>query len=138
MALRAVSAGPAASLHLPAVFGSVWETVLVWLILTVLVGAIFKVLPDATIATSDVVASAVLTGVLLTASKYGMSIYLAHSSVASSFGAAGALAVLMIWLYVSFAILLFGAEFARAWSRARGRDVVPEPGAVRIKEERAA
>jgi membrane protein len=138
MALRAVTAGPAANLHIPAMFGSVWETVLVWLILTVLVGAILKVLPDATIATSDVVASAVLTGALLTASKYGMSIYLAHSSVGSSFGAAGALAILMVWLYISFAILLFGAEFARAWSRARGRDVVPESGAGRIKEERAA
>ena len=106
--------------------------------MTVLVGAIFKVLPDATIATSDVAASAVLTGALLTASKYGMSVYLAHSSVATSFGAAGSLAVIMIWLYVSSVILLFGAEFARAWLRSRGRDVVPEPGAVRTsKEDRA-
>src|SRR5262245_13324270 len=41
----------------------------------------------------------------------------------------------MIWLYVSSVILLFGAEFARAWSRSRGRDVVPEPGAVRTSSE---
>jgi membrane protein len=138
MALRAVAAGRAASLTTSGWFGTVWETVFAWLIVTVLVGAILKVLPDARIATRDVVASALLTGALLTASKYGMSIYLAHSSVASSFGAAGALAILMIWLYISAAILLFGAEFARAWSRARGRDVVPEPGAVRIRERRAA
>jgi membrane protein len=137
MALRALAAGPA-RLPTSGLFGSVWETVLAWLIVTVLVGAILKVLPDAAIATRDVVASALLTGALLTASKYGMSIYLAHSSVASSFGAAGALAILMIWLYISSAILLFGAEFARAWSRARGRDVVPQPGAVRIREQRAA
>jgi membrane protein len=137
-ALRALTAGPAASLPIARLFGSGWETGFIWLILTILVGAIFKVLPDATIATSDVVLSAILTGALLTASKYGMSIYLAHSSVASSFGAAGALAILMIWFYISSAILLFGAEFARAWSRARGRDVVPVPGAVRVRETRAA
>jgi membrane protein len=138
MALRAMAAGPAARLPFSGLFGTVWETVLVWFILTVLVGAIFKVLPDATIRISDVVGSAVLTGALLTASKYGMSIYLAHSSIATSFGAAGSLAIIMIWLYVSSAILLFGAEFARAWSRSRGRDVVPVPGAVRVREDRAA
>jgi membrane protein len=137
MALRAIAAGPVARLPIARFVGN-WETLFVWLILTILVGAIFKVLPDATIATRDVVVSAILTAALLTASKYGMSIYLAHSSVASSFGAAGALSILMIWLYISAAILLFGAEFARAWSRAQGRDVVPEPGAVRIREERAA
>jgi membrane protein len=138
MALRALASGPAAKLPFSGLLGGVWETVIAWLIVTILVGAILKILPDATIATSDVAASAVLTGVLLTASKYGMSLYLAHSSVATSFGAAGSLAIIMIWLYVSSAILLFGAEFARAWSRSRGRDVVPEPGAVRISEERRA
>jgi membrane protein len=138
LALSALAARAAASLRISGPFGTVWETLLAWLIVTVLVGAIFKVQPDAAITISDVAASAVLTGALLTATKYGMSVYLAHSSVATSFGAAGSLAVIMIWLYVSSVILVFGAEFARAWSRSRGRDVVPEPGAVRTNEDRAA
>jgi membrane protein len=138
MALRALVGAGAASWMPSWLSGTVSETVFAWLIVTVLVGAIFKVLPDANIATADVVVSALLTGILLTAGKYGMSIYLAQSSMATSFGAAGSLAILMLWLYVSSAILLYGAEFARAWSRSRGRDVIPEPGAGRISETRRA
>ena len=140
MALRAVvAAGGVNWLPISWLLGGVWETVLTWAIVTLLVGGIFKVLPDASVGIADVAVSAVLTGALLTASKYGMSIYLAHSSVGSSFGAAGSLAILLLWLYVSSAILLFGAEVARAWSRAHGRDVIPERGAVSTAQrDRAA
>src|SRR5262249_36637734 len=140
MALRAlVSAGAVSRLPFSHLLGGRWGTCFAWWILTFLVGGIFKVVPDATIRVRDVAASAVLTGLLLTATKYGMSVYLAHSSVATSFGAAGSLAILLLWLYASSAILLFGAEFARAWARSAGRDVVPERGAVRTdKLDRAA
>jgi len=140
MALRAVvAAGGVNWLPISWLLGGVWETVLTWAIVTLLVGGIFKVLPDARVGIADVAVSAVLTGALLTASKYGMSVYLAHSSVGSSFGAAGSLAILLLWLYVSSAILLFGAEVARAWSRAHGRDVIPERGAVSTAQrDRAA
>lgn len=136
MALRTIfsTLGLAAPFPVSALSG----IVLAWLGLTFLAGAIFRVLPDARIAWQDVAASAVLTGTLLTVSKYGMSVYLAHSSVASSFGAAGSLAIILLWLYTSSVILLFGAEFARAWSRFHGRDVVPQKGAVRIATEKRA
>lgn len=133
MALHAVLlSGVADRLPFARMLGGMWETVFAWLVVTILVAGILKVLPDATVAWRDVVPSALLTGALLTASKYAMSIYLAHSSVATSFGAAGSLAILLIWLYASSAILLFGAEFARAWSRSRGRDVIPIKGARRV------
>lgn len=133
MALRAVlSSGVAGQLPFAGLLGGVRETVFAWLVVTVLVAGILKVLPDATVAMRDVVPSALLTGALLMAGKYGMSVYLNHSSVATSFGAAGSLAILLLWLYVSSAILLFGAEFARAWSRSRGRDVFPRKGATRV------
>jgi len=139
MALRAiVAAGGVHKLPLSWLLTGYWDTILTWGILTLLVGAIFKVLPDATIGIRDVAVSAIFTGALMTAAKYGMAIYLAHSSVATSFGAAGSLAILMLWLYVSSAILLFGAEFARAWSRSRGRGIIPQPGAVRTTPEQRA
>jgi membrane protein len=136
MALRTVLSTIGLATSFP--FSEFWQMLLAWIALTVLVGAIFRVLPDARIAWQDVGASAVLTATLLTLSKYGMSVYLAHSSVATSFGAAGSLAIILLWLYTSSLILLFGAEFARAWSRFHGRDVVPEKGAVRVAIEKRA
>jgi membrane protein len=136
MALRAILSAAGRAARLP--FSAFWETLFAWLMVTFLVGTIFKVLPDARIGWNDVAASAIFTGTLLTVSKYGMSIYLAHSSIATSFGAAGSLAILLLWLYASSAILLLGAEFARAWSRSHGRDVIPEKGAVRINTEKRA
>src|SRR5579862_2949298 len=91
MVVRTMSSALGMAASVP--FSAVWEILLAWLAVTVLAGAIFRVLPDARISWQDVGASAVLTGTLLTASKYAMSVYLAHSSVVSSFGAAGSLAI---------------------------------------------
>jgi membrane protein len=82
----------------------------------VLFGAIYKVLPDTELAWRDVIAGAIATSALFAVGKYLISLYIGSSSVASSYGAAGALAVLLVWIYYSSQIFLLGAEFTRAWA----------------------
>lgn len=107
-------------------------------VLALLFAAIYKVLPDAAIAWKDVRVGAVVTAVLFVAGKFAIGFYLGRSSPGEAFGAAGALAVILVWVYYAGMILLFGAEFTQAWARSRGRDISPEKGAIRIDEAPAA
>jgi len=109
-----------------------------FVVLTALFAAIFKVLPDATVAWKDVIAGAVMTSLLFVAGKFAIGFYLGRSSPGEAFGAAGALAVILIWIYYAGMILLFGAELTQSWARSRGRDVKPEKGAVRIEPGKSA
>ena len=93
------------------------------LLVAVLFGLIYKVLPDTSLAWRDVAAGAVATAILFNIGKFLISLYLGNSSVASSFGAAGAFALLLLWIYYSSQIFLIGAEFTRAWA-----DIVNERG----------
>lgn len=105
-------------------------------VITVLFAAMYKVVPDAKIAWRDVWIGAVATALLFVAGKFGIGLYLGQSDPGQAFGAASSLAVLLIWIYYSGLILLFGAEFTQRWAESRGRGVVPEAGAVRIVDER--
>jgi len=113
----------------------VMELLIPWVVISFLVAVIFKVLPDARVRWGDVAVGAILAGALLVLAKHGLSVYLSRASFANTYGAAGSLAVLMLWLYVSAAILLIGAEFTRAWAQEHGRDVEPTPGAHRIEPD---
>ena len=87
---------------------------------SLLFGVIYKVLPDAEIAWRDVAIGAVVTAVLFAVGRYLIGLYVAHSSLQSSYGAAGAFAVILVWIYYSSQIFLFGAEFTRCWSDRHG------------------
>ena len=77
-----------------------------------------------------------MTAVLFTIGQQFIGLYLGQSSVASSYGATGSVMILLLWVYYSSLILLFGAEFTETWAGRRGEGVRPEPGAVRVKQER--
>ena len=81
------------------------------LIFTALFGMMFKILPDAHIAWRDVWIGAALTAVLFTIGKTGIGLYLGKTGIASSYGAASSLAVVLLWVYYSALILFFGAEY---------------------------
>jgi membrane protein len=85
----------------------------------------FKYVPDAKIAWRDVWFGAVVTSVLFVIGKFGLGMYLGKSSVASSYSAAGALIVTLLWVYYSSQILFFGAELTQAYAHASGRNVEP-------------
>ena len=85
-----------------------------------LFAAMFKILPDAPIAWRDVAIGAVVTTILFEGGKYAIAFYVGQSNVASSYGAAGALIILLVWIYYSAQIFLLGAEFTRAFAKRYG------------------
>jgi len=91
---------------------------------------LFKWLPDAKVAWKDVWFGALVTSVLFHIGKYLIALYIGRASVASTFGAAGSLAVLLVWIYYSSQILLLGAEMTRAYSNRYGSRVVPDENAI--------
>jgi membrane protein len=104
-------------------------------VIALLFGAIFKVLPDAEIAWRDVAVGAVVTALLFVAGKFALGLYLGRSNPGEAFGAAGALALMLVWIYYSSMIVLLGAEFTQVWAERRGSGIVPEKGAVRVIRE---
>lgn len=102
--------------------------------ITLLFATIFKFLPDAKIAWHDVWIGAFLTALLFTIGKFALGIYLGKSAVASSYGAAGSLIVLLLWVYYSSQILFFGAEFTQVYANRFGSRVAPADNAVPVQQ----
>ncbi|HLF12752.1 MAG TPA: YihY/virulence factor BrkB family protein, partial [Gammaproteobacteria bacterium] len=92
---------------------------------TVLIGLMFKYLPDAEVQWRDTWLGGFVTSILFVAGKSAIGLYLGQASVASSFGAAGSVVVFMIWVYYASLIVLFGAEITHAVAHNRGAKVVP-------------
>ncbi|MGN6602384.1 MAG: YihY/virulence factor BrkB family protein [Ginsengibacter sp.] len=109
------------------------NTILTLVITTVIFGAIFKVLPDAKIRWKDVIAGAITTAILFMLAKFGISYYISKSNVGSTYGAAGSLVILLLWVYFSAMILYFGAEFTKAFAVKFGNRIYPEEYAVTTK-----
>jgi membrane protein len=104
-------------------------------VVALLFAAIFKILPDATIAWRDVWVGAIFTAFLFTVGKFLLGLYLGRSNPGEAFGAAGALALMLVWIYYTSMIVFLGAEFTQSWAERRGRGIVPEKGAVRVVRE---
>ena len=102
--------------------------------ITLLFATIFKFLPDAKIAWHDVWIGAFLTAVLFTVGKFALGLYIGKSGVASSYGAAGSLIVLLLWVYYSSQILFFGAEFTQVYANRFGSRVAPADNAVPVQQ----
>ncbi|MEX0731680.1 MAG: YihY/virulence factor BrkB family protein [Aquisalimonadaceae bacterium] len=105
------------------------------LVLAVLFGMIYKVLPDVVISWRDVASGALVTALLFSLGRYAVSIYLIYTAPDSTYGAAGSLVILLLWVYYSSLILLFGAAFTKVHMLARGRKVVPRNLAVAVRSE---
>jgi membrane protein len=105
-------------------------------VLTAMFGLIFKIVPDARLRWDDVMLGGGLTAALFTVGKILIGLYLGKSGVAGKYGAAGSLAVFLIWIYYSAQILFLGAEFTRAWARRHGGPVPPDSDARRVKREK--
>jgi membrane protein len=121
---------------LRAAFGDVailsWaiDAVVALAVISTLMALIYKILPDAEVAWRDVWVGAVATGVLFMLGKYLIGVYIGRASVGSAFGAAGSLAVLLVWIYYSAQIVLLGAEFTRVYANRFGEKVRPSRQAI--------
>jgi membrane protein len=91
-------------------------------LIAILFAAIYKVLPDRDLAWRDVAIGAIVTAILFTLGKSLIGWYIGSSAVASTYGAAGALIVLLLWVYYSAQIFLLGAEFTKAYAARHGSD----------------
>ena len=104
-------------------------------LITLLFAMLFKYLPDAEIKWRDVWLGAAVTSLLFTLGKFAIGLYLGKSDVGSSFGAAGSLAILLLWVYYSVQILFLGAEFTQVYANKFGSRIVPVGYAVRLTEK---
>jgi membrane protein len=95
--------------------------------------AILKVIPDVQLRWSDVWVGGLFIAVLFVVGKFLIAIYLAHAGKASAYGAAGSLALILLWTYYSALIFLLGVELTQVWVRNQGREVSPKEGAVRLE-----
>ncbi|MEP6685355.1 MAG: YihY/virulence factor BrkB family protein [Verrucomicrobiota bacterium] len=104
-------------------------------VVTLLFAMIFKYLPDAKIHWRDVWIGAALTSFLFLAGKWALGLYLGSGAAGSAYGAASSLITLLLWIYYSSQILLFGAEFTQVYADERGSEVLPNEYAVRVEQK---
>ncbi|PRY12298.1 membrane protein [Pontibacter ummariensis] len=103
------------------------------LISIVIFAAIFKVLPDAKIRWRNAWIGASVTAILFTIGKYLLNLYLQHDPLADTYGAAGSLVLILVWVYYASIIFLLGAEFTQVYSREHDKGIRPEKHAVKVE-----
>ncbi|MEO6490773.1 MAG: YihY/virulence factor BrkB family protein [Ferruginibacter sp.] len=108
--------------------------VLTLVISMVIFAVIFKVLPDAKIKWRDVLSGAFMTAILFIAGKFGISLYISQTKVGSTYGAAGSLVILLVWVYYSSIILYLGASFTKVYAVKYGSEIRPNSYAVTTKQ----
>ena len=108
--------------------------VISFLVITALFAVIFKVLPDAKTKWKDIMPGALASGILFMIGKFAISFYIGKSHVGTTYGAAGSLVVLLLWVYYSAIILYLGAEFAKTWASYKGSSIRPNDYAVALKK----
>jgi membrane protein len=104
-------------------------------VIVLMFSALFRVMPDAVVAWHDATVGGLVTAILFTVGRLAMQLYLSIADPAAQLGsAAAALVVILVWVYYSSMIFLWGGEFTRSWAERRGRKVQAEPGAVHVVE----
>jgi membrane protein len=105
-----------------------------FLVITILLAAIYRYMPDARVGWRDVILAAVLASLLFSLGKAVLQWYFEIADPAAQLGSAAAsLAAILIWVYYTSMIMLLGAEFSKAWATVNGRRILPEPGAVKVE-----
>lgn len=115
--------------------GVLWRVagwVVSFLLVTLLYAMVYRFLPDVKIAWQDVWVGAALTAVLFTVGNYLIGLYLGRSGTASAYGAAGSVVVIMLWVYYSSQVLLFGAEFTQVYANCYGEPLIADSKAVLV------
>jgi membrane protein len=121
-----------------AAIGHLLELSVSFIVMTVLFAMIFKILPDVKILWSDVWVGAVVTAALFTIGKFAIGTYIGKAGIASAYGAAGSIVILITWVYYSAQILYFGAEFTHVYANSRGARAVPAEHAEPLTPDKRA
>lgn len=132
--LTAAAARVTSLLGTPAMLLEVAGSVVSYFVIAGLFAVMYRYLPDARIGWNDVAAGSLASALLFVIGKSLIGFYLGGTNPGSAYGAAGSLAVVLIWVYYTAMILLFGAEFTELWAERFGRGVTPEKGAIAYEE----
>lgn len=121
-----------------AALGEALNFLISFAVITVLFASIYKFLPDVKVPWKNLWVGSAVTALLFNIGKVLLGLYIGNSSVSSTYGAAGSLVVLLVWVFYSAQILLIGAEFTQVYSKYRGTPIRPAEHAVRVVEEEEA
>lgn len=113
----------------------VFNIIILFATTTMLFAIIFKTLPDGNIAWKDAMIGSSFTSFFFMFGKFAIGFYLGSSTVATVYGAAGSVVIILIWVYYSAIILYFGAEFTKVYANAHGTKIIPNAYSVGIKVE---
>jgi len=108
------------------------NALVIFVIITILFSIIFKTLPDGKIALSDCIIGASFTAFLFMIGKFAIGYYLGSYNLASIYGAAGSIIIMLVWVYYSAIILYFGAEFTKVYAHTHGQKIIPNAYSVQI------
>lgn len=106
----------------------------VFVIITLLFTIIFKTLPDGKVALRDCLVGASFTAFLFMIGKFAIGFYLGRYNIASIYGAAGSVILILAWVYYSAIILYFGAEFTKVFAHTHGKKIIPNAYSIYIKK----
>jgi membrane protein len=115
---------------------SIINTIIVFITIALLFSIIFRILPDGKIARLDCLIGACFTAFLFMIGKFVIGIYLGRNNIASIYGAAGSIILILVWVYYSAAILYFGAEFTKVYAHTHGKKITPNSYSVQIQKAR--
>ena len=121
--------------HMTVTLFYVLNIVVVFIIIALLFTVIFRTLPDGRVAYKDAMTGASFTALLFILGKFAIGAYLGSSAIASTYGVAGSLIVILLWVYYSAIILYFGAEFTKVYAINYGNKIIPNNYAVYIDKE---
>jgi len=108
---------------------------LLFAIITVLFAIVFKTLPDGKVSWKDALIGSTFTSLLFMAGKSAIGLYLGNSNIATTYGAAGSLIIILLWVYYSALILYFGAEFTKVYAFTFGNKIIPNDYAVYVEKQ---
>jgi membrane protein len=109
--------------------------IIVFISITLLFTLIFKALPDGKVVMKDCIIGAAFTAFLFMIGKFAIGAYLGNSTVASVYGAAGSIILILVWVYYSAIILYFGAEFTKVYAHTHGEKIIPYEYSFQIKDQ---
>jgi membrane protein len=133
--ISAISDALTSQLGIPPVVLQTATAIGSFLVIALLFAVMFRYLPDARISWRDVRAGAIGTALWFVLGRTLIGLYLGRSDPGSVYGAAGSLALVLIWVYYTSMVVLFGAEFTKLWAQRYGKGIVPVEGAVAYVEE---